>query len=111
MKQAYAFLSRVKVFDADHTLSLTNVMLMVLIFKVATSPIDWTQLCALFMALSAYQVKKLIKYKETSRDNNRVDTQAALDAHKAATVDELAAINKRVIDMAGTVNAIKSFQR
>ncbi len=79
MSHVYSALVRFKIFDEYAQLSLTNIMLMVLIGKVAFSPIDWTQLVALFMALLSYNGKRVLKHKERKEEEATTDKIARIE--------------------------------
>lgn len=85
MKKLNSLLVKFKIFDADNTLSLTSVCLIVLIVKIATSPLDYATATAFFLALLNYNSKKLLNDKKEVRafvKSNEIDAlEAKIDAH------------------------------
>lgn len=63
MSRIEQLLVKLRLFDADNTLSLTNVTLIVLIVKLALIPSpDLPTLAGLITGLSAYNVKKVFAH-------------------------------------------------
>lgn len=71
------FLVNAKVCDPDKTLSLTNLMMAVLIAKVAMSPeLDAGTVASLFLALASYNGKKWLqrdKVKKSIEDTEKLN--------------------------------------
>jgi len=69
MKRLIQFLQAIRLFDQDGVLSLTNIAMMVVIYKIATATnMDWAVLTGFFLALMNYNVKKLLGKKESDQD-------------------------------------------
>lgn len=81
------FLKTIRVLDTDGTLSLTNILMMVPIAKVALlSALTLTEVSALFLALASYNTKKLFAHKRVQQEQKAVDLEKEL----AAKADQLA---------------------
>lgn len=72
------FLKAFKIFDPDGTLSLSNLGMMVVIFKLATAGnLDWAVLTAFFLALLNHNARKHWSGKAKAKDVSdvgRLDT-------------------------------------
>lgn len=76
-----SFLKTIRLLDADGTLSLTNILMMVLIAKVALlSTLTLSEVSALFMALASYNMKKVFAHKKAASEIKAIDAQATLEA-------------------------------
>jgi hypothetical protein len=77
MKRIDTLLAKLKLFDADGTLSLSNIAMAVVIFKLATAgSLDWTVLTAFFLALLNHNARKHWRGKAESKqvkDTERLD--------------------------------------
>lgn len=85
MQKFKKFLVTMKVFDSDQTLSLTSLLMLVLIVKIAVvKDLDWMAVSALFLALCNYSAKKVIRLQD-KKQTAEVDDQltATLAAHAA----------------------------
>lgn len=69
-----------RVYDPDGTVSLTSVLMMVLIIKLAVMPVDWGTAVALFMALANFNAKK---WFAVAREAKRVSDQEKLEKLQA----------------------------
>jgi hypothetical protein len=68
MKLFNSFLIRSRLCDPDGTLSLTSIMMMVIIYKVAVSQtLDFELVITLFLALASYNTKKVLRVKSESK--------------------------------------------
>lgn len=74
-------LVRLKVFDPDGTLSLSNVTMMVLVGKLATSQaLDWSTMTAFFLALLNHNAKKHWARSKVAKEVGDADKLKALEA-------------------------------
>ena len=81
MRKIRKLLIALRLLDADETLSLTSITLMVLIVKLAVAPqLDWTVLTAFFMSLLSYNAKKFSNHKKVEAD--RKHDSLTTDNHK-----------------------------
>ena len=68
MKHLLSFLKALKLFDPDNTLSLSNVAMMVVVFKLAAAQsLDWTVLTAFFITLLNHNARKAFRAKSESK--------------------------------------------
>jgi hypothetical protein len=79
------WLVKLKLFDPDQTLSLTNLMMLVLIVKVAiASSLDLEIVAALFLSLASYNIKKWFAKNKADGEREVVaqdeNTKAEFDA-------------------------------
>jgi hypothetical protein len=101
MNKLKSFLVAVKVFDAaDGSLSLTNLMMMVLIGKIAFTPsMDWTVVSSLFLALASYNLKKAFAKNKADREvasqNQHAQSQSELESIKSELKSVVQIINMR----------------
>lgn len=90
MSKVHRFLKIIKICDADGTVSLTSLMMMTLIVRVAcTSQLDWTTVSALFLGLANYNGKKMFARDLASKDVSDADKLQSLTNQ----VRELASLN------------------
>lgn len=81
-------LQSLKIFDADNTLSLTSVGVMVLIGKIATAPnIDWPTTASLMLALLSYNFKRKLNAEKAAAELADEKTLQSIE-------DKIAEINK-----------------
>lgn len=106
MNRLLKLLIACKILDDDNTVSLSSLLMIVLIVKVAlTTALDWPTLSALFVTLLGYNGKKLIRMK--SNDNTaQVDDalKATLDAHAAQITHVTSQVSKLL--SASSVNSV-----
>jgi len=75
------YLTMLKIFDQDKTLSLTNLMMVVLIIKVAVAPsLDFEMVCAMFLALASYNAKKVFAKLRSDKEQ---DAAAQVETDKS----------------------------
>ena len=68
MRHVLSILRALKLFDPDNTLSLSNVAMMVVVFKLATAEgLDWTVLTAFFLTLLNHNARKAFRAKSESK--------------------------------------------
>lgn len=54
----------IKILDPDHTISLTNIAMMIILGKIAAAPtIDWQVIAGLLLALVSYGHKRQLNAK------------------------------------------------
>lgn len=83
-------LIKLKLFDADKTLSLTNVALMVCVGKLAASPSPaLPDLAALLLALLAYGHKKVLRVKADTKTETTAQALVAMQVAHKELVDRL----------------------
>jgi hypothetical protein len=86
MKQVLSVLKAIKVFDPDNTLSLSNVAMMVIIGRLATTQqLDWTVLVGFFLTLLNHNSRKWFAKSKASKEL----TDTAKLEELAATVQKL----------------------
>lgn len=86
------FLKQFKILDEDNTISLSNIIMMVVIVKLAMAPaLDWGVITTLFLALVNHNARKFNHYKSNSKSDK--------------SKEEVAALNKKVDDLGMIVKA------
>lgn len=95
-----------KILDDDKTLSLSSVLMLVLIVKVALTPtMDWSTISALFLALLSYNSRKLIRLKAAKQTATADDqVKSTFDAH-AAQITHLTSQVSQLVS-ASSVNSV-----
>ena len=79
MTKSHSWLVKWKIFDADNTLSLSNVMLAVIIVRLACTPIlDWATLAGLSLALMNHNGRKYFAKDKASKVVSDQDKLASL---------------------------------
>lgn len=69
-KKLEDLLIQLRIFDPDHTLSLTSILMGVLIVKIAVVPVlDVASVVTVLLALVNYNVKKFNHYKTRKTDD------------------------------------------
>lgn len=64
MNKTIKILRALKIFDADNTLSLTSIGVMVILVKIAIAPtLDWATASTLMLALLNYSYKRHLNHK------------------------------------------------
>lgn len=80
MKKLDDFLVRAKVCDPDNTLSLSNVMLMVIIVRLATTQaLDWTTLSGMLLVLLNHNGRKYFARDRAHKAISDTDRLAKLE--------------------------------
>lgn len=77
-------LKTLKIFDADNSLSLTSVGVMIILFKIATATsLDWATASTLLLALLSYNFKKVLLQKSKQSELTDIGKLADLEAKLA----------------------------
>lgn len=89
MKRLTTLLKALKLMDPDNTLSLSNIAMMVVIVKLATTQtLDWTILTSFFLVLLNHNARKAFRVKSESKtiaDQDRLSmVEDALKSVKTA---------------------------
>lgn len=98
-------LIKLKVFDADGTLSLTSVALMVVIVKIAIAKeIDIVSLGGLLVALLSYNAKKFSAHKKAEAEHKH-------ELAKGVESDKIEVLSKEIRDLSNKFNQQQLFKR
>lgn len=76
-----SLLQKLRILDADGTVSLTNIMMIILCVRVGVAPqLDLETVAALFLALASYNGKKVLHKLKADKE---LQTKARDDGQKA----------------------------
>lgn len=96
MNKLQSLLVQLRLFDSDKTLSLTSILLMVAIYRLAVFPADGYSLSILTLALAHANIKKFAAHKKKIQEDNQTNLSNSSDDKLKDLEEQLKAVVKQV---------------